>query len=307
MSERKQLRGVCPIVACPFTQTGEVDLESLERLIDFMADKGCDGVTLFGIAGEYYKLSDEESERMLERTVRAAHRRGLPVIASVTRHATELAVRTARHYQDVGADALMLLPPFFLKPGAEALCEHMRQVCRAVDVPVVIQYAPEQTGVTIAPDALASLRRDVPNELYYKIECKPAGGYITAILEATDHAAGVFIGNAGYQFIEGYDRGACGMMPGASMCDLYVDMARRYLRGDREGAMDLHGSVLLPMLNHIRQNPEMIILYEKRILYKRGVIASPYCRAPHFKTDPVFDALFEQLYARTVPYLDRQI
>lgn len=120
-------------------------------------------------------------------------------------------------YQDSGADALMLLPPFFMKPGAGAIYEHMRQVCRAVDIPVVVQYAPEQTGVTIAPQVMANLRNDVDTQLYYKIECKPAGGYISELLRITDNSVKVFIGNAGYQFIECFDRGAIGAMPGGSM------------------------------------------------------------------------------------------
>lgn len=297
-----ELKGICPIIAAPFTADGSVDYDSLQNEVAWLADQGCQGVTLFGIAGEYYKLSDEESTAMMRVVVDTCRKKGIPSIVSVTQHATELAVRRAKLYQDSGADALMLLPPFFMKPGAEFIYDHMKQVCNAVEIPVVVQYAPEQTGVSIAPGVLANLRNDCRTQLYYKIECKPAGRYISTLLEETDRSAGIFIGNAGYQFIECFDRGAIGAMPGASMCDLYLDIYDRYLAGDRTEAMRLHGSVLLPFLNHIRQNVEMIIAYEKRTLSRRGVIATDVCRRPGFAADAVFDALYDEFYELTTPY-----
>ena len=87
------------------------------------------------------------------------------------------------------------------------------------------------------------------------------------------------------------------------MFDLYLKIYELYLSGDRAGAMELHGSVLLPFLNHIRQNVEMIIAYEKRIMMRRGMIATDYCRHPGFTTDPVFDSIFDEFYEKTLPYL----
>ena len=300
-----ELKGICPIIAAPFTNDGELDFDSLQNEIYWLADQGCHAVTLFGIAGEYYKLSDEEAEKMVHIVVEACRKKGIPSIISVTQHATELAVKRAKQYQEWGADSLMLLPPFFMKPGAGAIYEHMKQVCNAVNIPVVVQYAPEQTGVAIAPEVMANLRNDVKTQLYYKIECKPAGGYISNLLRITENNVKVLIGNAGYQFIECFDRGAIGAMPGSSMSDLYLQIYDAYLAGDRKKAMDLHGSVLLPFLNHIRQNVEMIIAYEKRILFRRGVIATDYCRKPTFATDEEFDSLFDEFYELTKPYFNQ--
>lgn len=296
------LKGICPIIATPFTKTGEVDFDSLQNEIKFFADAGCHGATLFGIAGEYYKLSESEQNQMVKVVVDACRRYNITSIISVTTHATELAVKRAKELQDNGAHSLMLLPPFFMSPGAAAINYHMKEVCNAVSIPVVLQYAPEQTGVAIDPSVLAGVGKSCSTDVYYKIECKPAGAYTTSILNQIDNARRVFIGNAGYQFIELFDRGAIGAMPGGSMCDLYLDIYHAYTSGDRKKAMELHGSVLLPILNHIRQNAEEIIAYEKTILYKRGVIATDYCRKPTFAKDKVFDALFEEFYALTKPY-----
>ena len=113
----------------------------------------------------------------------------------------------------------------------------------------------------------------------------------------------VFAGNAGYQFIELFDRGAIGVMPGPSMFDLYLQIYDAYISGNRSESYKLHSNVLLPMLNHIRQKPEMIIAYEKAILCRRGIIETDYCRRPGFTRDEIYDRMYEELYEMVEPYL----
>jgi len=197
--------------------------------------------------------------------------------------------------EEAGADCLMLLPPFFLKPGGVYLYEHMKAVAQAVNIPIMAQYAPEQTGVAIQPETFVELEKECPNVIYYKIECKPAGPYVTKLMTLTDGEMKIFVGNAGFQIIECMDRGAVGAMPGCSMYDVYLDIYNNYVNGNRKEAMEIHNK-LLPMLNHIRQNVEQIISFEKRILKRRGIISSDYCRKPSYNTDKYFDKLFDEFY-----------
>lgn len=289
------IKGICPIIAAPFTKTGEVDYESLENLVKTLIKGGCHAVTLFGIAGEYYKLSDEEREKMAKVTVKAAKEAGGKTIISVTDHSTEVAAERAKFFEELGADCLMLLPPFFLKPGAKYLYEHMKAIANAVKIPIMAQYAPEQTGVAIQPETFCKLEKECPNMIYYKIECKPAGPYVTNLMNLTGGKMKIFVGNAGFQLIECMDRGAVGAMPGCSMFDVYLDIYNNYVSGNREQAIELHNR-LLPMLNHIRQNVEQIISFEKRILCRRGIIKTDYCRKPSYDTDEYFDRLFDEFY-----------
>lgn len=290
-----EIKGICPIIATPFFENGEVDYDSLDRLVKHLINGGCHAVTLFGIAGEYYKLSDDERKKMVEVTVKAAKEVGGKTIISVTDHSTEVAVKTAKFFEEAGADCLMLLPPFFLKPGALYLYEHMKAIANAVKIPIMAQYAPEQTGVAISPDVFVKLKGECPNMIYYKIECKPAGPYVTSLMELTDGDMDIFVGNAGFQLIECLDRGAIGAMPGCSMYDVYLDIYNKYMSSDRAGAIKVHNKIL-PMLNHIRQNVEQIISFEKRILKRRGIISSDYCRKPSYNTDKYFDKLFDEFY-----------
>jgi len=298
-----EIKGICPIIAAPFTECGEVDYESLENLVKVLIKGGCGAVTLFGIAGEYYKLTDDERKKMVEVTVKTCRENGGKCIISVTDHATENAVKQAKYFEEAGADCLMLLPPFFLKPGAAYLYDHMKAVGKAVSIPVMAQYAPEQTGVAISPDTFIRLEKECPNILYYKIECKPAGPYVTNLMNMTDGKMKIFVGNAGFQLIECMDRGAIGAMPGCSMYDVYIKIYNAYVSGNRDEAIRIHNA-LLPMLNHIRQNVEQIISFEKRILKLRGIIKSDYCRKPSYDTDPYFDRLFEDLYKDLKEYFD---
>lgn len=290
-----EIKGICPIIAAPFTEEGEVDYVSLDKLVSTLVQGGCHAVTLFGIAGEYYKLTDAERDQMVRVCVEAAHRNGGKIIISVTDHATEVAAKRAADFEKAGADCLMLLPPFFLKPAAGYLYDHMKAIGKAVSIPVMAQYAPEQTGVAIQPETFCKLEKECPNVMYYKIECKPAGPYITNLMTLTDNRMKIFVGNAGFQMIECMDRGAVGAMPGCSMYDVYLDIYNRYMNGEREKAIEIHNK-LLPMLNHIRQNVEQIISFEKRILKRRGIIASDYCRKPSYHTDAWFDKLFDEFY-----------
>ncbi|MEM6315997.1 MAG: dihydrodipicolinate synthase family protein [Planctomycetota bacterium] len=299
-----KLQGVCPIVATPFDAEGRVDGASFERLCDTLAAGGCDGLTLFGIAGEFYKLTDAERAELLGRLVDVCRASGVPSIVGVTDHATEVAVETARRYQAAGADSLMLLPPFFLKPSAAAVEAHVRAVGAAVDIPVMLQYAPEQTGVAFPPETLAGSANDLPTVRDTKIECKPAGHYISRLLELTDGAVRVHVGNAGFNMIETFRRGAVGVMPGCSMFDVYLDIDAALRAGDLPKALDTH-TALLALLNHIRQNVEMIIAFEKHILMRRGVIACDHCRLPGYALDAEDRALFEVLYERIEPRLRR--
>ena len=266
-----------------------------------LAKGGCHALTLFGIAGEYYKLNESEQREMMRVTIDEAHRHNVPVIVSNTRHSTANAIEFAREIQAAGADCMMFLPPFFLKPGADLIYQHALAVAQAVpSMPVMMQYAPEQTGVAIAPDVFAKLTGEAPNVVYYKIECKPAGKYISSLIGKLGDKIRVFAGNAGYQMLETFDRGAVGAMPGCSMFDLYLDIYDKYFAGDRAGAIEAH-NFILPILNHIRQNVEEIIYFEKKILMKRGIIATDVCRRPTFSVDDEFEKLFEEYYALTAP------
>jgi len=286
------IEGVVPILATPFTDDGAVDEDGLRAVARSHADGGCTAVTLFGLASEFYKLTDRERDRIAELVVDELDG-DLPVVYSVTDHATPVAVERARTADRIGADAVMVLPPFFIDPPTDQVLDHVEAVADAVSVPVVVQYAPMFTGTTIPPARLAGLADRVANLEYYKVEASPAGPYITDLLEQSD--VDVLVGNAGWQMLDAYDRGAVGVMPGSPLAPAYVEIQDRYDRGNREEAAELHAE-LLPLLNHITQSLEMALHYGKQILDRRGLIGSTATRAPAYDPDRGDDRRFETLY-----------
>ncbi|OQA79660.1 MAG: L-2-keto-3-deoxyarabonate dehydratase [Lentisphaerae bacterium ADurb.Bin242] len=290
-----EIQGICPIAPAVYDDSGAVDLRDYRNCCEKLIALGAQSLTLFGIAGEYYKLDENEEEALIGETVEVCRKNGAGCIISNTKHSTESALRRAKRIEDSGADCMMVLPPFFLKPGGTALFEHIDALCESVKLPLMFQYAPDQTGVSIAPDLLVKLARKHAHLKYFKIECKPPGAYVSTLKEQLPSGCGIFVGNAGFQMIEGFRRGASGVMPGPSMPDVYRKIWDALLAGDDREAQRVHNK-LNALLNHIRQDVEMIIHFEKRILRRRGLIRSDSCRKPGFVSDPVYDRMFEELY-----------
>jgi 4-hydroxy-tetrahydrodipicolinate synthase len=290
------IHGVCPIVDTPFDDTGNVDYESLERLSHTLVDKGCHGLALFGYASEFYKLTDDERERMIEIVVEACNEGDIPAVVSVTAQATIPAVEAAKQIEAAGADGLMILPPHTRGPPETEVREHLHTVAEAVSLPVMVQYAPGSTGVTYSPEFFASLYNETDNIDLFKIECDPPGEFISKLHELTDDEADVLVGRAGYEMIEGYDRDAVGVMPASAMYDIYLDIHEQYHAGNRDEAVGLH-SELVAVLNQLTK---VGIAWEKRVLARRGLITSDHCRSPEANFDETYEALFEEYYERFI-------
>jgi 2-keto-3-deoxy-L-arabinonate dehydratase len=244
-----------------------------------MAGSGIDGATLFGIASEFHKLDDREKHRLAQRFIGGLAGSSLYRVLSVTDHATELAVRRARSYQESGVDALMLLPPFFLQPSTEQVLQHVFAVLDAVSIPVIVQYAPSETGLPITPEIMAKIAARYPHALF-KIECNPPVAYTQEFLLRVPDAV-VMNGYAGIYMLDKLAAGGKGIMPGCSFGEVYAQIYRLWPSGNSDGARLLH-SRLRPYIERWMNRAEYIIQAEKCILQQRGVISSAYCRQPGY-------------------------
>lgn len=289
----KSIAGIVPIVAATFADDGALDEDSFQALVRHLLGAGVGALTLFGLATEFYKLSDAERARMqallLAETSRSSDVAG---VISITDHSWELAARRARAAEEQGADALMLLPPHFLGPGEDAILEHLRRVIGGVRIPVIVQYAPAQTGVRIAPELFLRLRDELPNADFVKVETQPPGRYVAQLVERSRGRLRALVGYAGVQMPDVLARGAAGIQPGCSFAEVYVELWRRW-RADQAGFRALHQQ-LLPYTSYWMQGVELIVKAEKVILKRRGLIASDYCRSPAYALDAAELAQIEQ-------------
>src|SRR6185503_18313264 len=180
----KQISGIVPIVAATFTDLGSLDEDSLQSLIRHLLKTGASALTLFGLATEFYKLTDNDRARMQTLLLaETSQSESVAGIISITDQSWEVASQRARAAEAQGADGLMLLPPYFLGPSEDAILEHLKRVIGSVKISVIVQYAPLQTGVRIPPEVFLKLRDALPNADFIKVETQPPGKYVSQLVE----------------------------------------------------------------------------------------------------------------------------
>lgn len=286
----KEIKGVCPVIAMPFTDHGNVDFAGFDRLLQHLIASGVHGITLFGIASEFHKLTDAEKDDLAERFVSQTRASAVFSMISVTDHSLDVAAKRAKHYEKLGADCLMVLPPYFLSPPMRAIKEHIRGVLAAVNIPVLIQYAPAETKVGIAVEELIAIYDEYPRAMF-KIEATPPTDYIRQLLARRPEAV-VLVGYAGLHMLDVLDIGGKGVMPGCSFAEVYLSIYRDYMAGKSE-SRQIHKR-LLQYISRWMQDCEYIIQVEKTILRKRGIIEGDYCRKPSY---PLSEADHESIAA----------
>ncbi len=289
------IKGVFPVLAAPFKNNGDINFNDLRKLVNFQLFSGANGVTLFGFATEFYKLSGSEKIDMFK-IVKDELKNRAPVIVTVNEQSTRLAVSFAKEIEEIGADYLMLLPPFIMSISKTSFLKHVQTVAQEVNIPIILQYSPVETGTEVGTDTLVRLMESKKNLHYLKIESKPPGPIITKILDESTISPGIFVGYAGLQMIDALLRGAVGVMPGSSLVDVYTKIYNHYILNEIEAAVELHGK-LVPLINYIFQSIEMIIKWEKVILKRRHIISTDYCRTPNYEPDQYENNLFEILYS----------
>jgi 4-hydroxy-tetrahydrodipicolinate synthase len=159
MSET-MFRGVLPALVTPF-RDGEVDEDVFVQLVERQIDGGVHGLVPVGTTGETATLSHEEHRRVVELCVATAAGR-VPVIAGAGSNSTEEAIELVRHAKTVGADAALVVTPYYNRPSQQGLYAHYKAINDAVELPVIIYNVPSRTGVDISNETLAKLA-ELPN------------------------------------------------------------------------------------------------------------------------------------------------
>jgi dihydrodipicolinate synthase/N-acetylneuraminate lyase len=159
MSHRKNvtLRGILAAVTTPFTaDASAVDEDALRRHVDRLVDAGIHGIVPTGTSGEFPTLTDAEYRRVIELYVEAAAGR-IPVVAGIGALSTEKAISLAQHAEAVGADALMLVPPFYDPLDFDTLVVFLTDVASSVNLSIVYYHVPGATGIPLEAAQIAAL------------------------------------------------------------------------------------------------------------------------------------------------------
>ena len=274
------LTGVCTITLTPFTEGGDVDLESIDSLAGLYLDSGVYGLTILGIMGEAHKLSDEERSMVVGRYIEAARGR-VPVVVGCSAVATKVTVERAREAEAAGAAAIMVAPPNNVK-NLDLVFEHYRRVAEAVSVPVVVQDEPVNTGVVMPAPFIARVINEIEGCRYVKLEEAPTTIKITNLIEKIedpDKRAGIFGGLGGMYFYEELARGAVGIMTGFAYQEILVRTYELFSEGREREAREYFFRYL-PLVRFEAQLGVGGVGIRKEVFKMRGAISSSHVRFP---------------------------
>jgi 4-hydroxy-tetrahydrodipicolinate synthase len=274
------LTGVCTITLTPFTEDGDVDLESIDSLAGLYLDSGVYGLTILGIMGEAHKLSDAERSMVVGRYIEAARDR-VPVVVGCSAVATKVTVERAREAEAAGAAAIMVAPPNNVK-NLDLVFEHYRRVAEAVSVPVVVQDEPVNTGVVMPAPFIARVINEIEGCRYVKLEEAPTTIKITNLIEKIedpDKSAGIFGGLGGMYFYEELARGAVGIMTGFAYQEILVRTYELFSEGRGREAREYFFRYL-PLVRFEAQLGVGGVGIRKEVFKMRGAISSSHVRFP---------------------------
>jgi len=153
--------GSITALVTPFSEGG-VDEAAFQRLVEWQIEQGSHGLVPCGTTGESPTLSHQEHKRVVELTIEAAKRR-VPVIAGAGSNNTIEAIELSKHAERAGADALLIVAPYYNKPSQEGIYQHFKAIDAAVGIPIIVYNIPPRSVIDISVDTLARIFRECKN------------------------------------------------------------------------------------------------------------------------------------------------
>jgi 4-hydroxy-tetrahydrodipicolinate synthase len=280
------LRGSYPPVITPFKENGDVDYDSYEKLVDWQIREGSHGIVVNGTSGEPAVLTSEERRTLLEVAMRVAKDR-VPVMAATGSQSFAETKVLTDHAAKLGADALLIVTPYYIKPPQRGLVAYYNALGKRTDLPVLMYHIPGRAAVTVDIDTLSAIAD--ANERFVGI--KHAATDLTLVTECLEKFGSdfrVFVGLEELSFPM-MAMGACGMVNAVSniaprkIADLYEAVASGSLEEGRRlhfELFDLNRAVFFDI------NPIPI----KYMAKKLGVLPGNYHRLPMMPATPQVEA-----------------
>ncbi len=283
------MRGIFSILVTPFDGHERIDDDSLRNEVEFVIEAGVHGVGL-ALGSEILKLTEPERVQLIRIVVDEVRGR-VPVVVNTGAQASLTAAFYSRQAQDLGADAVMCVPPAPL--SAAETRAYFKAISDAVSVPVFIQDT--QTAPVPAP-----LMRQIADESehvrYAKVESPPQPAQVQTAVDASGLT--IFGGAGGTFLLEELRRGAVGSMPWPSQPHTFVKIWELWQAGDERGARELHEREVVPLALLSFGGLRLGHTMHKELLRRRGVIRFAAVRAPSDPLDSATSREFDQLCER---------
>ncbi len=274
-------KGAGVAIATPFYADGSVNYDEFAKLIDFQIENGTDAIIVCGTTGESATLSEEEHVDVIRYCIQKVAGR-IPVIAGTGSNSTETAVMLSKAAEEAGADAVLVVTPYYNKATQKGLISHYRTVAESISIPVIMYNVPSRTGCNILPKTAVTLCREVPNI----VGIKDATGNISQTIEMMSMADGcidLYSGNDD-QILPIL---ACGGLGVISVLSNVAprqthEICAKFFEGDVEGARKLQYDAI-PLCNALFSEVNPIPV--KKALEYIGIEAGPL-RLPLTEIEP---------------------
>ena len=297
----KTFGGVIPILATPFRPEHEdLDLDSWQRLIEFMVGLGVDGITILGVLGESNRLTDQERETLIRVAVAVAGRR-VPVIVGASHSGTRAARELARMAQELGADAVMIAPGKEAVPNDDRIVETYQRIGDGLAIPIVLQDHPASTEVHLSAALMLRLVREVAAIGAIKEEAVPTAPKIRQLRADTGTRAVPILTGLGALYAPfDLEAGSDGFNTGFAFPEVLIAMVAAARERQWARVHDLYSRFAALIV--LEQQPGVAV--RKEILRRRGLLASSHARHPGASISAPMAAQVESLLARTLPGVD---
>jgi 4-hydroxy-tetrahydrodipicolinate synthase len=270
--------GVFTIAVTPFLPDGALDLESIDRMVDFYLEKGANGLTILGMMGEAGKLSADEAVTVVRRVVT---RTSVPVVVGVSAPGFAAMSSLALASMDAGAAGVMVAPQSGLRTD-DRIVGYYHDVSKTLsDIPFVLQDFPLATDVIISTRVMLQIIEECPNCVMLKHEDWPGLEKISTLRAASNDGArriSILCGNGGLYLLEEMLRGADGAMTGFAYPEMMAQVVAAVKDNDVERARDIFDAYL-PLVRYEAQ-PGLGLVLRKYTLARRGAIAHNALRKP---------------------------
>ncbi len=265
--------GVFPAIITPFLKDESLDEEGLKKNIRYLSNTGISGIVPCGTTGESATLTFEEHKRVVEIAVEASK---VPVIAGTGSNNTREAMELTRHAAEAGADAALLITPYYNKPTDKGMFEHFKAIAEKCDIPIVLYNVPKRTGIDLKPELVAKLSK-VKNI----VAIKEASGNLSQqsqIIEQTRGSDFVVLSGDDDLTLPTMALGARGVVSVVANVapKKTVAMVNAALKGDFEMARTLHYE-LLPLVRamFLETNPIPVKTAHKYLGLANGPLRLP--------------------------------
>jgi len=201
-----KFRGSYTVIVTPFTDDGcAIDTAALASFLDWQLEAGVPGLIVLGSTGEFLAVTDDERTQLVEATIRHIDRR-IPVLVGTMNAYTPNAVRYGREAEQLGADGLMIVPPYYYTPTEDEIFGYYRAICEAVSIPIMLYNNPVTSNVDMSAKLVARLTRSFEQIRYIK-EASLDVARVYDVIAETDGVMNVF---AGERIVESFLLGAVG-------------------------------------------------------------------------------------------------